>query len=89
MEGRDRDLEIDSSENPRDEKIILADQDQTHDPKILDETLGQDNFIAEPVGDEPADFVRGEVDVVEQMKRTARAMKHIVEGHGEGGGTNT
>jgi hypothetical protein len=89
MEGR-KNFEVptgDVLENPRDEAIILADQDQTEsgDPQAHDENLGQDAQSANNLEEEPAEFVRGEVDVVEQMKRTSRAMDHIIHGHGQGG----
>ena len=88
MEGR-KNVDVptaDILENPRDEAMILGDQDQTsEDSQILDENMGLDAQSANSLEEEPAEFVRGEVDVVEQMKRTSRAMDDIIHGHGQGG----
>jgi hypothetical protein len=90
MNGKKPDFETNNeTENPRDENMILANQDETsQDTKMLDENLGQHPLVADPMEEEPGEFVRGEIDVVEQMKRTTRAMDHVIHGHGEGG-TNT
>jgi hypothetical protein len=87
MDGRNDIETADVTENVRDENMIISDQDQTEsgDPGLHDDNLGQDEQFANSLEDEPGDFVRGEVDVVEQMKRATRAMDDVIQGHGEGG----
>ena len=69
-------------ENKRDESDILADQDQTvsADALTADENMGAKSTTLEPLEDEPADFMRGEVDVKEQMDRTADAVDSSIRG---------
>ncbi|MEZ0390572.1 MAG: hypothetical protein ACAH59_00025 [Pseudobdellovibrionaceae bacterium] len=70
------------SENRRDETGILTDQDQTAlgDALTKDENMGAISNSLESLEDEPADFMRGEVDVVEQMDRAASAMDASIRG---------
>lgn len=77
--GRDQDP---ITENARDEAIIIGDQDQTvsDDANLNNASMGQAYRIAKSLEEEPADFVRGEVDVKEQMDRTARAMNRVFRG---------
>ncbi len=72
----------DIKENPRDESMILSDQDQTSPGKtnLNDETLGQDPQSAKVLEQEPDDFIRGEVDVKEQMDRAEKKMHHEHKG---------
>jgi hypothetical protein len=57
----------DPAENERDEADIIADQDQTLVEDADDKNMGADGTrLSES---EPADFVRGEIDVKEQMDR--------------------
>lgn len=76
-----------SSENTRDESGILTDQDQTtFDDKLTrDENMGAPENSLESLEDEPADFMRGEVDVLEQMDRAASAMEASILGLGSQG----
>jgi len=71
-----------SSESRKDESGILTDQDQTNieDALTRDENMGAISNSLESLEDEPADFMRGEVDVVEQMDRAAQAMEASVLG---------
>lgn len=67
-------------ENHDDESQILTDQDLTNEGDIteLDENLGAKSNSLDDLENEPADFLRGEVDVTEQMERTARAMEAVI-----------
>jgi hypothetical protein len=69
-----------AEENHEDESQIIADQDITNESDIteLDENLGAKTNSLDDLENEPADFLRGEVDVTEQMARTARAMDYII-----------
>lgn len=81
--GRVLETEVETPmENPRDEAIIIADQDQTisGDTKIHDEHLGQASRVSHSLEIEPPEFMRGEVDVKEQMDRTTRAMERVLRG---------
>ncbi len=64
-------------ENHEDETQIITDQDLTNESDIteLDENLGAKSNSLDDLENEPADFMRGEVDVTEQMERTTRAMQ--------------
>ena len=66
--------------NHDDESQILTDQDLTNEGDIteLDENLGAKSNSLDDLENEPADFLRGEVDVTEQMERTARAMEAVI-----------
>jgi hypothetical protein len=69
-------------ENKKDEADILADQDQTlpTDRLTQDENMGAISNTLESLEDEPADFMRGEVDVKEQMDRAADALETSILG---------
>ncbi len=69
-------------ENSDDEAQILADQDQTtpDDNLTRDENMGAPSNSLEAMEDEPGDFMRGEVDVKEQMDRAADAMDSSIRG---------
>ncbi|MFN8789894.1 MAG: hypothetical protein ACK5Y2_00385 [Bdellovibrionales bacterium] len=81
--GRKADIvgDQESVESRRDESQIITDQDMTNEGDItaLDENMGAMTNSLEQIEDEPAEFVRGEIDVVEQMKRTTRAMEDTIE----------
>lgn len=81
--GRRTDIvgEQESAESRRDESQIITDQDMTNERDItaLDENMGAMTNSLDQIEDEPAEFVRGEIDVVEQMKRTTRAMEDAIE----------
>ena len=68
-------------ENHDDESQRLADQDSTNEADItaLDENLGAKSNSLDELENEPADFMRGEVDVTEQMERTTRAMDAVIK----------
>jgi hypothetical protein len=70
-------------ENKQDEADILADQDQTiaKDPLTRDENMGAKSTTLESLEDEPADFMRGEVDVKQQMDRAADALESSILGY--------
>ena len=72
-----------AGENGEDEAIILGDQDQTlqHARTKTDENMGAKSTTLEPMEDEPSDFMRGEVDVKEQMDRAAGALESSVNGY--------
>ncbi len=72
-----------SVENNRDESGIITDQDQTipEDALMKDENMGAISNALEPLEDEPADFMRGEIDVKEQMDRAASAMDASIHGY--------
>lgn len=67
-------------ENHDDESQILSDQDLTNEGDImeLDENLGARTNTLDDLENEPADFMRGEIDVTEQMERTTRAMDAVI-----------
>ncbi|KYG62909.1 hypothetical protein AZI87_16720 [Bdellovibrio bacteriovorus] len=71
------------SENTRDENEILNDQDLTNKSNLRpdDENLGAKTRSYEPLEDEPGDFMRGEVDVKEQMDRAADALDASLHGY--------
>lgn len=71
-----------SQENPGDESDILTDQDQTLAADILtrDDNMGAISNSLDILEDEPADFMRGEVDVKEQMDRAAQALDDSIHG---------
>ncbi len=74
-----------SQENPGDETGILLDQDRTAPENMrnmeMDDNMGAISDSPESLEDVPADFIRGEIDVVEQMERAASAMEDSIEGH--------
>jgi len=69
-------------ENKKDEADILTDQDQTNpsDRLTRDENMGAKSTTLESLEDEPAAFMRGEVDVKEQMDRAADALEASIMG---------
>jgi hypothetical protein len=69
-------------ENKKDEADILADQDQTvpSDPLTQDENMGAKSMTLDASEEEPGDFMRGEVDVKEQMDRAADAIDSSIRG---------
>lgn len=69
-------------ENKKDESDILADQDQTvqADRLTKDENMGAKSTTLESLEDEPSAFMRGEVDVKEQMDRAADALESSIMG---------
>jgi hypothetical protein len=69
-------------ENKKDESDILSDQDQTlyKDALNRDENMGAISNSLESLEDEPPDFMRGEVDLVEQMDRASNAMDASIHG---------
>src|SRR5437868_2032166 len=71
------------SENPKDEFDILADQDQTvsGDKLSRDENMGAISNSLESLEDEPADIMRGEIDVVDQMNRASDEMEASILGY--------
>ncbi|KHD87534.1 MAG: hypothetical protein OM95_13910 [Bdellovibrio sp. ArHS] len=71
------------SEDTMDEKRILNDQDLTTKSNLRpdDENLGAKTRSYESLEDEPGDFMRGEVDVKEQMDRAADAMDASLHGY--------
>src|SRR4051812_29839701 len=66
------------AENAEDEISILADQDQVRSPDLdhpeVEDQARQGILSLE---DEPVEFIRGEVDVVEQINRTERAQSWV------------
>jgi hypothetical protein len=72
------------SESHDDESQILGDQDLTNEDDItqLDENLGAKSNSLDELENEPGDFLRGEIDVTEQMERTTRAMDDIARRSG-------
>jgi hypothetical protein len=72
-----------ASEDTMDEKDILADQDVTSKAGDLtsdDENMGVHTRSLDSVEDEPDEFMQGEIDVKEQMDRTADAMDTSLRG---------
>lgn len=68
-----------ASENHDDESQILTDQDLTNEGDItaLDENLGARSNSLDTLEDDPADFLRGDIDVTEQMARASKAMQAV------------
>ncbi len=71
------------TEENRDESDIIADQDQTIKTHLLqdDENMGAHSRALDVLEDEPDDFIQGEIDVKEQMDRTADAMDASLHGY--------
>lgn len=71
------------SENKEDESGILTDQDQTApmNDEPYDENMGAKSNSLDTLEDEPGDFLRGEVDVKEQMDRAADALDRTIHGY--------
>lgn len=72
----------DSSGDADEAAQILSDQDLTSkaDISTLDENMGAKSVSLENIEDESADFMRGEVDVKEQMDRASSAMEDSILG---------
>lgn len=72
-----------SSENENDEKDILTDQDQTKKIDLLsdDENMGAKSRSLDELDEEPDEFLRGDIDVKEQMDRAADAMNASLHGY--------
>lgn len=74
-----------AQENPEDEAGILTDQDRTSPENMrnleMDDNLGAISDSPESLEDEPSDFMRGEIDVVDQMERAATALDDSLQGH--------
>ncbi|MES3037386.1 MAG: hypothetical protein V4736_05705 [Bdellovibrionota bacterium] len=75
--------EVEATENAEDEAEILGDQDVTLRADNLsdDENMGAPSNSLEAMENEPADFMRGELDVKEQMDRAAVYMDASIHGH--------
>ncbi len=71
-------------ENRDDERDIILDQDQTAltSPQHSDENLGAFGMDTPPLAEDPR-FIRGELDVKEQMDRVIRALNKAVGGDPE------
>lgn len=69
-------LPVNGTENAADEANIIADQDETllANPADIDPNLGADG--TENIGEDRAEFARGEIDVKEAMDRATRAMNY-------------
>lgn len=91
-EGRERSTPIpeftqtkmgEASENTYDENEILEDQDVTNKSNLHtdDENMGAKTRSYESLEDEPGDFMRGEIDVKDQMDRAADAMDASIHGY--------
>lgn len=70
------------TENHFDEHGILADKDQTSnvDVKNLKKQMKQTDRALDTLEDLPADFMRGEIDVVEQMDLASQALDASLKG---------
>ncbi len=71
-------------ENPGDESDILTDQDQTFPntpSQEQDDKMGAITQNLNTLEDEPGDFMRGEIDVKEQMDRAADALDVSIHGY--------
>lgn len=70
------------SENSGDESQIINDQDLTtkSDVESLDENMGAKSESLDTLEDENAEFMKGEVDVKDQMDRATDAMAHAIFG---------
>ncbi len=71
-------------ENSDDERDIILDQDQTSlpSPSHVDENLGAFGRDTPPLS-EDSRFIRGELDVKDQMDRAIRSMNNAVGGDPE------
>jgi hypothetical protein len=72
------------TENKRDQDQILNNQDQTQSSQLdlkNDEEMGAKTRSLDLSEEEPGDFVRGEIDVKEQMDRAADAMESSIQGY--------
>lgn len=71
-------------ENAEDERDIILDQDQTSlsSSRHMDENLGAFGRDTPPLSEDP-EFIRGELDVKDQMDRAIRSMNNAVGGNPE------
>jgi hypothetical protein len=79
MPGFTRTSGDEASENERDESNIVTDQDQSA-AGVPDENMGARSRTLDSLEDEPDDFIRGDIDVKEQMDRAADAMDTSIRG---------
>ena len=79
MPGFTRTSGAEASENERDESNIVTDQDQSAQG-VPDENMGARSRTLDSLEEEPDDFIRGEIDVKEQMDRAADAMDTSLRG---------
>ncbi|MBX2988359.1 MAG: hypothetical protein KF802_10730 [Bdellovibrionaceae bacterium] len=71
----------DTSQSSRDLQEILSDMDQTSMRSSPEDDLRGGGPVSLDLEDEPAEFVRGEIDVKTQMDRTTRIAKADALGH--------
>ena len=70
-------IEIESGENERDESDILTNQDETDIGEVNEDDDGMGGGATDRLSAAETDeFVRGEVDVKDQMDRTERAIDY-------------
>jgi hypothetical protein len=71
-----------SDEEPMAESNILSDQDGTKSmrPDVDDENLGAQSIALDSLENEPTEFMRGDIDVKEQMDRAANALDSSLHG---------
>lgn len=74
-ESQKEEEDVTTGENERDEADIIGNQDETDSgaPNRDDRVMGAGPTDTLAPSVEPADFVRGEVDLVQQMDRAERA----------------
>lgn len=72
-----------ASENERDESDILNDQDLTSKINMTadDENMGAKSRTLDSLEEEPDEFIRGDLDVKEQMDRAADALDASLHGY--------
>ncbi len=78
------------TENMRDETQILSDQDITNpeNGSKIDENMGAQSHSLNSLEKESPDFMRGELDVKEQMDRTSEVIWNSIQGIQEIDGEN-
>ncbi len=76
-----------ATNNHTDEGEILVDKDQTSKVEVKDlkKAMKNTDRSFEPLEDLPADFMRGEIDVLEQMNLAADALDSSLRGLPDGG----
>lgn len=72
-----------ASEDAHDETKILSDQDQTMRPDLTSVTTRKSSTSTQldSLEDLPGDFMRGDIDVKEQMDRAATALDRSLRGY--------
>lgn len=75
-------VEGQASENPADEAKILADQDET-EARLKRGVAELEERAPQQLGGDSEEFVRGEVDVVEQMDRRTRQAEDTLVKRGQ------